>query len=246
MIPRRTKKAPSARKFLQIVHKTKRPRRSLRGEALVEPVDQVRHRLELARDHAEAVLAEVLRLDPERLRQLAHDLVRRDRPVPVDEMVQIPGRELGLVGEPAVGDAGLVHQALDRRPERLLAVLLPPRHQATPPSAAIGTRCSSPVLRSRTSTESSSIVFLPTVTRSGQPIRSASANFSPARWSRSSSSTSRPAASSASAACSACSSTPGRATTCTSYGAIDLGHAMPCSSWCCSTAAAITRPGPIP
>src|SRR6185503_11499204 len=37
-------------------------------EPLVEAVDQVGHRLELARDHAEAVLPEVLRLDIERLR----------------------------------------------------------------------------------------------------------------------------------------------------------------------------------
>jgi hypothetical protein len=36
------------------------------------------------------------------------------------------------------------------------------------------------------------------------------------------------------------------ATTSTSHGAIAFGHAMPCSSWNCSTAAALIRAGPIP
>src|SRR5207247_3147543 len=184
--------------------------------ALVQAVDQVRHRLQSARDHAEAVLAEVLRLDAEGLRQRVDDLVRRDGAVAVHEMVEIPSGELRLVGKCPIGDAGLGHQALDRLAERFLAEASPAGHQRTLPRSPMGTRRSSPVLRSRMSTAPSSAVFLPTVTRSGQPLRAASATFSPARRSRSSSRTSAPAAPSACAACSACSSSPGNTTTCTS------------------------------
>src|SRR3954449_6736801 len=105
-----------------------RTRLELLPEALVEAVDQIRHRLQLLRDHAQSELAEVLRLDAERLRELADDLVGRDRAIAVDEVVQIAGRELRLVGQRAVGDAGLPHQALDRVAERLVAELASPCH----------------------------------------------------------------------------------------------------------------------
>src|SRR5215217_4085932 len=219
----------------------------LAAQALVEPVDQLRHRFQFPGDDAKAVLAEMLRLDPEGLRQLADDLVRGHRPVAVDEVVQVPRGELGLVCQRAIGHRGLGHQALDCRPEGVLAELpAAARHQRMLPSSARGTRRSSPLPRSRTSTAPSSSVFLPTVTRIGHPMRSASANFSPALASRSSRSTSAPASSSTRAASSASSSAPGSAITCASYGAIDLGQMIPFSSWPCSTAAATMRPGPIP
>src|SRR5690349_22381397 len=127
------------------------------------------------------------RLDAEPGREALDDVVRRYRPVAVHDVVQVAGRETGLGREAAVGDPGLLHQPLDRRAERLLAVAPPARHQAIPlPKSATATRRSSPVFRSRTSTAPSSSVLLPTVTLIGQPIRSASANFSPARRSRSS------------------------------------------------------------
>src|SRR5205085_764094 len=116
-------------------------------------------------DHPQAVLAEMLGLDAQRLGERAHHVVRGHRSVPVNEMVEIAGGEFGLVGERPVGDAGFVHQLLDRRAERLLA------EPALP---------------------------------------------------------------------------PGPATPCRSYGATDRAHLIPCSSWCCSTIAAMTRPGPMP
>src|SRR5918995_898723 len=51
------------------------------GEALVQPVDQVGHLLEPVGDHAQPVLAEVLRLDAERRRKAGDDLLRGHRPV---------------------------------------------------------------------------------------------------------------------------------------------------------------------
>ena len=59
-------------------------------EAPVKPVDQLGHLLEPLRDQPEAVLPKVLGLDTQRLRQLSDDLVRRHRPVPVHEVVQVP------------------------------------------------------------------------------------------------------------------------------------------------------------
>jgi hypothetical protein len=44
-------------------------------ELPVEPVDQLGHRLEPVGDHAQAVLAEVLRLDLERLCERDHDVI---------------------------------------------------------------------------------------------------------------------------------------------------------------------------
>src|ERR671930_1905546 len=70
---------------------------SLLAEALVKPVDEVRHRLEALRDHAEAVLAEVLRLDVQRLGQRSHHVVGWHWAVAVDEMVQVARRELRLL-----------------------------------------------------------------------------------------------------------------------------------------------------
>ena len=169
---------------------------------------------------ADPHLAEVLGLDAERLAECGDHVVGRHRAVAVDEVIEVAGRQSRLVGERAIGDVPLVHQPLDRRPERLLAEAASARHQRS----STLTRRSSPVARSRTSTAPSSRLFLPAVTRTGQPIRSASANFSPARWSRSSSRTLRPRASIAAAARSAISSPPGSATTWTSYGAIVSGH----------------------
>src|SRR6266508_4227895 len=216
------------------------------AEALVEPVDQIRHLLEPLGDDPQAVLAEVLGLDVERRRELADDVARRHRPVAVHEVVEVARRELRLRRERTVSDPVLGHQALEGLAERLLAEPPSPRHQRKLCSSPIGTRDSSAVLRERTSAESSSSVFLPTVTRTGIPIRSASANFSPARCARSSRRTSSPASSSLAATSWARSSRPGRAITCTSYGATERGHLIPCSSWCCSTIAAIVRAGPIP
>ena len=72
---------------------------------------------------------------PERLREPLDDLVRGHRPVAVDEVVQVAGREVALRAEAAEGHARLVHQALERRAERLLAELAPAGHQARPPPA---------------------------------------------------------------------------------------------------------------
>ena len=76
------------------------------GEAAVEPVDELGHLLEPVGDHADAVLAEVLRLDAERLRR-ARSSTSFDGtgPVAVHEVVEVAGREAGLRGEAAVGDA---------------------------------------------------------------------------------------------------------------------------------------------
>mgnify|MGYP006195542869 CR=1 FL=1 len=43
------------------------------------------------------------------------DVLRGDRAIAVDQMVEIPGGEVRLGGEPSVGEARLGHQALDRR-----------------------------------------------------------------------------------------------------------------------------------
>ena len=69
-----------------------RLRRELR-EPLVKAVDEVGHRFEPLGDHADAVLEEVLGLDVERLCQPFDDVVRRHRPVPVHDVVQVAGRE---------------------------------------------------------------------------------------------------------------------------------------------------------
>src|SRR5712691_685030 len=221
----------------------------LRTVTPVPLVDQIRHAREAAGDHTQTVLAEVLGLDAERPRQGLDHVVRRNRAVAVDKMVEIAGRQLRLLGKRAVRETCLPHQPLDGRAERVLAEASLPRHQpsfsrSAETSSPTLTALSSPFARSRTSTVPSSATFRPTVTRTGQPIRSASANFSPALASRSSSSTSSPAAARASAIDWPCSSSPGTTTTCTSYGATAAGHWMPLSSWCCSTIAAIVRAGP--
>src|SRR5262249_4324323 len=156
-------------------------------EPAVEPVDQVGHSLEPLGDHPEPVLAEVLRLDLERARKRGHDVVRRDRAVPVDEVVEVPGGEPGTGGQLAVGDPLLVHEPLHCLAEPLLAEA-PSLSHVYPPVARSATfnLFSSPLARLRTSTFPSSRLLRPAVTRIGQPMRSASANFSPARWSRSS------------------------------------------------------------
>src|SRR6185312_3957470 len=177
-----------------------------------------RQLLEPLGDHAQAVFAEVLRLDPQRFREAVDHAVRRDGAVAVHEVVEISGRQTGLRRQAPVGHSRLVHQPLDRRAEGLLAEPSLAWHQTI--TSCAGTRRSAPVARSRTSTIPSSRVFLPTVTRTGHPIRSASANFSPALRSRSSSRTLEPDASIEAATPSASSSRPGSTTTWTSYGAI--------------------------
>src|SRR4249919_2954691 len=126
----------------------------------------------------------MLGLDAESLGQTVDDAVRGHRPVAVYEVVEVPRRQPGLRRQAPVRLPGLVHQPFDRRPERLLAEASLAWHQTI--TSCAGTRRSAPVARSRTSTIPSSRVFFPTVTRIGQPIRSASANFSPALRSRSS------------------------------------------------------------
>src|SRR5262249_14284071 len=79
-------------------------------------------------DHAKAVLEEVLGLDVERTGDLLDHLVRRNRTVPVHEVVEIPGREPGLRRERAIGNPLLVHQPYERRAERLLAEPSPTGH----------------------------------------------------------------------------------------------------------------------
>src|SRR5262249_60325659 len=83
-------------------------------------VDRRRHRLEPLGDVAEAVLAETLWLDLERSRERGHDVVRGDGAIPVNEMVEVAGRESRTRRELAVRDALLVHQALDGLAEPLL------------------------------------------------------------------------------------------------------------------------------
>src|SRR3954452_17856055 len=216
-------------------------------KAFVKPVDQVGHRLELLGDHTEPVLPEELGIDVEGVRERLHHVVRGHGAVAVHEVVQVARREARLSRERPVGDARLVHQPLDRRAERLRRVAPEPGHYRTSlPRSATSTRRSSPLARSRTSTIPSSRLFLPAVILIGRPIRSASANFSPGRRSRSSRRTSSPTPSRAAAACSPISSAPFNTTRWTSYGARERGQTIPCSSWLCSTTAAITRPGPIP
>src|SRR5207248_10511939 len=104
------------------------PRPLLLAEAAIEAVDEVGHRLQPLGDHAQPVLAEVLRLDAECLGERADDVVRRHGPVAVHEMVQVAGREIRPLGERTVGDSVLAHQALDCWTKRFLAVLPPPGH----------------------------------------------------------------------------------------------------------------------
>ena len=72
----------------------------LGAEALVEPVGELGFRLEPPCDHAQAVLAEVLRLDAERLRESVDHHVGWHRPVAVDEMVEVAGGEPDLCARP--------------------------------------------------------------------------------------------------------------------------------------------------
>src|SRR6185503_9045608 len=92
--------------------------RALR-EALVEAVDERGRLLELADDDAHADLAEVIRLDAESLPDSRDHLRRRDAAVAVDDVVEVAGRQAGLLREGAVRHAGLGHQLLDRRAERV-------------------------------------------------------------------------------------------------------------------------------
>src|SRR6188508_3446801 len=228
-------------------------RQALR-EALVEAVDERGRLLELADDDAHADLAEVVRLDAESFPDSRDHLRRRDAAVAVDDVVQVAGRQAGLLREGAVRHARLGHQLLDRRAERVARVCpFLRRHQSSMVQSitdAPDTRVSWVSNRRRTSTEPSSSDFFPTVTRSGQPSRSASANFSPGRASRSSRSTLRPEPERSSATPAAMVATsldpPASDSTCASYGATERGQTMPRSSWPCSTIAASTRPGPMP
>ena len=168
--------------------------------------------------------------------------------LPWDEVVEVAGRQAGLGGEAPVGQSGLGHQALDRRARTARRCNLPlASHQLRLPvlrrlNARSGIR-----RRSRglcRSTAPSSSVFLPTVTRSGQPIRSASANFSPGRSVAVVEQDVEPSAESAAATSLAdlheLGVVPAAATTTwTSYGAIAAGQTIPSSSSCCSTAAAM-------
>src|SRR4051812_5333395 len=63
------------------------------GEALVQAVDQVGHRLEALRYDAQPIFAEMLRIDPEGVGERLHDVVRRHRPVSVHQVVEVAGRE---------------------------------------------------------------------------------------------------------------------------------------------------------
>src|SRR5688572_21482613 len=117
-------------------------------------------------------------------------------------------------------------------------------------AVARGTNSASLALRGFSSTWSSLSVRFDTVARNGIPMRSASANLTPAVSSRSSYNTSIPAcsksATSASAAARTVSSFEGSAMTCTWYGATAIGHRMPLSSWCVSTIDWTARPTPMP
>src|SRR5438270_7475678 len=73
------------------------------GEPAVQAVDHLGHRLEALGDRSKPELAEVLRLDVERVREGADDVVRRHGTVPVDEMVEIARGETRLRTELAVG-----------------------------------------------------------------------------------------------------------------------------------------------
>src|SRR5205814_842233 len=122
-------------------------------EALVQPVDQLRHRLQAVRDHAEPELAEVLRLDAEALRQRPDDVIGRYGPVAVHQVVQVAGGEPRSAPELAVRDSCLRHQGLDRRAEGILAESPASwHHDISLPKSATSNRVSSPVARSLTST----------------------------------------------------------------------------------------------
>ena len=159
------------------------------AEPAVEPVDQLGHGLEPLGDARIRTSRKCSGSTPSALPSAAITSSDGTGRLPWTRWFRYPAERPGLVGERAVGDVPFVHQALDRRPERFLAEAASAGHVRGPPTF---TRRSSPVARSRTSTAPSSRLFLPAVTRTGQPIRSASANFSPARRSRSSRSTSLP------------------------------------------------------
>ena len=169
------------------------------------------------------------------------DLVRRHRAVPVHEVVEIARRKAGLRRERPIRDAGLVHQPFDRVAERLCAVSPPPRPlRRLLAQFGNGDTSLLAASRGRGRRRRRRSVLFPAVTRIGTPIRSASANFSPGRRSRSSSRTTCPLRESASAACSRVLPPPRAApTTWTSYGAIAAGQTIPSSSWLCSTTAAM-------
>src|SRR4051794_30901671 len=115
------------------------------GEALVQAVDQVGHRLEPLGYDAQPIFAEVLRVDAERVGERLHDVVRGHRTIPVHEVVEVPRGEARPGGELPIGDPVLDHQGLDRGPEGLFAEPPAPRHQANSlPRSATANRRSSP------------------------------------------------------------------------------------------------------
>src|SRR5688572_10710267 len=100
-------------------------------QAAIQTVDHRRHALEPVGDDAQAILAKVLGLDAERVRQALHDLLGVHRAVAVNEVVQIARRQARSGGEAAIREACLPHQPLDGMAEGLLAVLPPTRHHRT-------------------------------------------------------------------------------------------------------------------
>lgn len=100
----------------------------LGAEAPIKPVDQLGHPLESLGDHTEPVLAEVFRLHPERRGQDADDVVRRNRTIPVNEVIQVARRQFRPLGEGAIRVTCLGHQPLDGHAERFLAEPASPGH----------------------------------------------------------------------------------------------------------------------
>jgi tellurite resistance protein TerC len=117
-------------------------------------------------------------------------------------------------------------------------------------ASPVATLVVSPVARCVISTTPSARPRLPTVTRTGIPVSSASRNFTPARSARSSMITSIPAAPSSSYSDSPTAADSGSSdwatVTTTLNGATATGQTMPRSSWWRSTMAAMARSTPIP
>src|SRR5256885_15192384 len=72
------------------------------AQPLVQTIDQIRHLLEAFGDPADADLAEVLRLDPERFSQLFDHVVRGYGAIAVHQVIEVAGRQSGPVRERAV------------------------------------------------------------------------------------------------------------------------------------------------
>src|SRR3954464_12153951 len=90
---------PQTSALTRLRHAPCRRRYRSGAETAVEAVDELGHRLEALRDHAQAVLAEVLGLDVQRLREALDDLVRGHRAVAVHQMVQVAGGQARPRGE---------------------------------------------------------------------------------------------------------------------------------------------------